>query len=159
MQVASPALDTLSRGVLDLGPVLVLPDMQAVASELELDLSGHRARAVERGELRGVDLVLGFEPSHVAAAVVDGGSRRERTFTLLEFVNSMDPFGDEGDGLDSVRSWVDDAHRARSAGNPLRAPGIEDPLGRSPETFRRVAAQVDESVARLAVPLKQKLVE
>ena len=132
--------------------------MQVVASELELDLSEHRARVIGPGELRDADLVLGFEPSHVAAAVIDGRSRRERTFTLLEFVESMDPFGDDGVGPDVVRSWVDDVDRARSSRNPLSAPSIADPLGRSRETFRRVAEQVDESIDRLAVPLKRMLV-
>lgn len=159
LTVGSLALSARSRGLLELGPILALPEMQAVATELEVDLSPHRAHAIHVGELRDADLVLGFEPSHVAAAVIDGRSRRERTFTLLEFIDSMNPHVPAGSGLEGVTSWLDEAHRARAGRNPLSAPSIEDPLGRSRDTFRRIALQVDNSVSRLAGPLKRMLVD
>jgi protein-tyrosine-phosphatase len=154
--VAARPLDARSSGVLDLGPLPVLPEMQVIAGTYGVDLSAHRARAFAVGELREADLVLGFESEHVAAAVVDGGARRERTFTLLEFVELMNEFGDYLGVPDPVHSWVASAHGART-GSPLGAPGIADPLGRSSETFERVAEQINESVARLAATLTRAL--
>ena len=58
----------------------------ALAKELGLDLSAHRARSVGDLELGEYDLVLGFERKHVVASVVDAKAKVERTLTLPELL-------------------------------------------------------------------------
>ena len=55
---------------------------------LGVDLSAHASRSVRDVDLSQADLVLGFEPAHVSAAVVDGGADIGRTFLLGELVLS-----------------------------------------------------------------------
>ena len=75
-------VEVSSAGTLDLGAVGVLPEALALAPELGVDLSAHRTRCVRDVDLREADLVLGFELTHLATAVVECGAARERTFTL-----------------------------------------------------------------------------
>lgn len=152
-----------SRGTFEVGAAPALPEMVAVARELGVDLSAHRARTMAAGELAGVDLVVGFEPSHVAAAVVDGGADRATVFTLPELVSLFPEAVDgEVDLVARVVSRIKAADARRRPGDALRAPSIDDPLGGSRRTFERVAreiaAGVDQLVSTLfatSVPLVQ----
>ena len=105
-----------SYGTLDLGPVAALPEADAAARRLGVELGGHRARALRPGVLGDVDLVVGFEPTHVATAVVDAGARRERCFTILELVELLEAVPPHGFG--SPEAVVAQAH-ARRSGSPL----------------------------------------
>src|SRR5436190_16149246 len=84
-QVAVP-VTTVSAGLLGLGPVPALPEAVELARSFGLDLASHRARDLSVVDLEPFDLVLGFERSHVQAAVVDASALIERTFTLPELV-------------------------------------------------------------------------
>src|SRR3954447_21956815 len=77
-------VDIRSYGTLptDLAPPL--PEAEELAPRYGVDLHAHRARQLGPGDLVGTELVLGFEKFHLAAAIVDGGADRERTFTLPE---------------------------------------------------------------------------
>ena len=55
-------------------------------------------------QVRNADLVIGFEPYHVAAAVVDGGAARERSFLLRELAGIL-----AGSGGDHVEVDADAA--------------------------------------------------
>lgn len=138
-----------SRGTLDLGAVAPLPDAVAAGARLGLDLSAHTARQLAPGELVGVNLVLGFEPSHVAAAVVDGGAARDRAFTLPELLELAPSPGSNVGVEEQIAKLAADAH-ARRRGSPLSAAAIGDPLGGTPEVFRRTAAEIEGLVTRLA---------
>ena len=81
---------TTSAGTLDLGPVGALPEALELGPSLDLDLNEHRARCVSNVDLSDADLVLGFEYHHLAAAVTEGGARRERAFTLPELVTLLE---------------------------------------------------------------------
>lgn len=137
-----------SRGTLELGAVPVLPEALRAGERLNLDLSAHRATALAPRELADADLVLGFEPDHVAAAVVDGGARRERTFTLPELVELASGAPPAGDLEERIAVLSERAH-ARRRGSPLAAAGIRDPLGGTPEVFDRTATEIEGLVARL----------
>jgi len=135
-----------SYGTLDVGPVPALPEAQAAALPFGIDLQSHRARPLRPGALVDVDLVIGFEPMHVATAVVDGGVARERCFTIMELAGVL---GAEP-GLDPVspaRS-VERAH-ARRSGSPWSAPSMPDPLGGTLEDFRAMVETVDRLVAMI----------
>jgi protein-tyrosine phosphatase len=140
-----------SAGTLDLGPVGVLPEALELAESLEIDLTRHRARCVRGLDLSEADLVLGFERSHAATAVVDCGARREVTFTLPELAALLGPVREpDGDLIRHARGAVIRANEARDrAGGRLHE--LADPLGGTPETFRWTAEEVrslTETVAK-----------
>ena len=136
-------MEVTSQGTLDLGREPALPEAVAIAEELGLDLSGHRAHRL--GDLREHDLVVGFERKHVMAAVVDAGAPIEQTFTLPELVDLLH------DRAGSPRERVAEAHAARPEDfrdRPL--PEIRDPLGLPAPEQRAVARAVEEQAAALA---------
>ena len=141
---------TTSAGTLDLGPVEALPEALELAPSLDLDLTEHRARCVRNVDLTDADLVLGFEYQHLAAAVTEGGARRERTFTVPELAMLLEEGGTTTDGGDPVaeaRRAVQRADDARPGGH---RPEIPDPLGGSPEVFHGTALEVRALTERLA---------
>jgi low molecular weight protein-tyrosine phosphatase len=136
-----------SYGTLDLGPVAALPEAEAAARPLGVDLGPHRARALRPGVLADADLVVGFEPTHVATAVVDAGARRECCFTILELVELLEDVPTYG--VRSPAAVVAQAN-ARRSGSPLSAPSVADPLGGTPEEFRQTVEMVDRLVSVIA---------
>jgi protein-tyrosine phosphatase len=135
-----------SCGLLDLGPVPAHPEAILAAHALGLDLRDHRARALAQEELQDVDLVLGFEPSHLSAAIVDGGAPPDRVFTIVELADLLErmPPGEEG-VLAEVVERV-----AAGRGNPLRAPAVADPVRAGGEAIGRTVRTIDTLVARIA---------
>lgn len=143
-----------SLGVLELGSIPPLPEAVDLAAEFALDITAHRARCLIGRDLSGADLVVGFERDHVVKAVVDSGAPRERTFTLPEVVGYLDGIEPrrEGDPLERARGAVAAAQAARVA-RGTRAAEVPDPIGGSPEDFRRTAVEVRELSVRLAAAL------
>ena len=70
-----------SSGLLDLGSKPPPRDAVEAAADLGLDISRHRSRRLEPGSLRDCDAVVGFEPVHVATAVLEGGAPTERVLS------------------------------------------------------------------------------
>ena len=144
-----------SRGVLTVGPAPALSGIVEAGRALGIELDAHRASALVAGELDSADLVIGFEPSHTAAAVVDGGADRDRVFTLGELAGLLDehtivPLGDDRARVEATLARVN----ARRAGNdPFAASAIDDPLGGSPQAVARVAREIASGVDRLAAGL------
>jgi protein-tyrosine-phosphatase len=145
-------IDVTSLGLHDLGPVPPLDEALETATRFGLDISQHRARPLKGERLGETDLVLGFERTHVAAAVVDADAPRERTFTLPELVELLGavepPAGEDPHARvrESVRRAA--ALRAELPPQPV-LPEIPDPWGASPEVFEAVGAQVIELSRRL----------
>jgi protein-tyrosine-phosphatase len=129
--------------------------MVEAARHLGIDLSHHRAQGLARGELADVDLVIGFEPSHCASAVVDGGADRRVVFTLPELVGLLesDHTTGEGDLPAQLAAQLWSAHARRHPSDLFRAASIEDPAGHSQRTFARVARDIDDAVESLAARL------
>lgn len=149
-RVAGLPVRVRSCGTANVGAAAVLPEMALAARGFGLDLSRHRAAAIRPNELADVDLVLGFEPFHVAAAVVDGGVANERAFTLPELVQLTSDVEHDGgqDVREQLARLVAEAHRLRT-GDRLSAPGIADPLGRPDSVVAAVAREIDRLVTRL----------
>ena len=136
-----------SRGTSAIAQAPALQRMLLAGAALEVDLSDHRAAALGRGELAGADLVIGFEQYHVAAAVVDGGATRARTFTLPELVElAQAPPEDLADVRERIAAVAEGAH-ARRGQHPAE---LADPVGGSSELFRETATQIDALVDALA---------
>ncbi len=126
-----------------------LPEALELAPSLDLDLTEHRARCVRNVDLSEADLVLGFEYQHLAAAVTEGGARRERTFTVPELVTLLEEAGRRATRRPRSGGAAGGAAggRHRPGG---RRPEIADPFGASPEVFRGTAHEVRALTERLA---------
>jgi protein-tyrosine-phosphatase len=144
------AVEIASLGTLDLGPEPALPEAVAIAGELGLDLSDHRAHSIRAGELRGHDLVVGFERKHVVASVVDGGAAVERTFTLPELTALLG----EAAAPYAAPARIRRAHERRPPDfrtAPLAE--LRDPLGLSAPEQREIARELETLVERLVAGL------
>jgi len=143
-----------SLGTLDLGPTPALPEAVKIAESYGLDLSGHRARNIGDVNLEDSDLVLGFEQMHVAAAVVDGGARRELTFTLPELIRLLADIPEahrQTDALKRAQARIQGAHAARPPDRSRNAvPEIADPLGKTWRVQRRTAEELRALVTELS---------
>ena len=141
-----------SLGTLDLGSVPVLPEAAAAADGLGIDLSQHRARGIVPASLKDCDLVVGFERAHLAAAVIEGGAPRGRTFTLPELVELLDHADQRTDGetIDRARRSIAAADSVRRGLDRTRLPEVQDPLGRSSGEQAAIARLVESLTVSLA---------
>jgi protein-tyrosine phosphatase len=153
MLLADLPVRVRSHGILELDGASVLPEALEAASPLGLDLSAHRASTLKGGDLSRSDLVLGFERSHVAAAVVEGGAPRERVFSLPELVELIEgaPQVSESDPITRARAIIADADARRVRGAPPAE--VADPIGRDPAFFRATVERVRDLTIRVATGL------
>jgi protein-tyrosine phosphatase len=133
-----------SAGTLDLrsGPAFV--EAVEIARSYGLDLSAHCSRRLRDADIAGADLVLGFEPIHVAAAVAEAGARRERAFLLTELAEYAATLAPPRavDPRERARLGIEAAHEARLAAGSPHAPEVSDPVGGSPAEFLRTGERV-----------------
>src|SRR5918995_2210750 len=126
------------------------PSSIRAAAERGVDISGHRAREVSDEEVARADLVVAMDPEHARAFAREAGSR---TFTLKELVRLLEALPEiEEASLGLVSERIAEADRLRRGGfegDPWDE-GIGDPLGMHLDTFRAVAAELDEWCSRLA---------
>jgi protein-tyrosine phosphatase len=143
-----------SLGTLELGGRPALPEAIAIAKELGLDLSGHRARSLAAVDLEEDQLVLGFERMHVMASVVEARAGLERTFTLPEFVGLLGRLPGPPlptDPIERALVRIRQAHAARPPdfrNGPM--PELGDPLGLTLQAQRQTAAELASLVSTLA---------
>jgi protein-tyrosine phosphatase len=144
-----------SLGTLELGAAPALPEAIEAAAVLGLDISEHRARGLAGEDLSGADLVVGFEQHHVAAAVVDGGARRDRVFSLPELVELLEESAppSSGEPVERARQAIADAHARRSGHAGAGVAELADPLGQDRSFYRNTVERVRELSTRLAVGL------
>ena len=139
-----------SFGILDLGHVPALPKARRAARRHGVDLSSHRAQSLSAGDLAGSGLAVGFEPMHVASAVVVGGIARERAFLLTELTDLLDGIpADETAGVSPER-LVELVHTARLQ-HPRTPVTIADPVGGSDHDFATTFERIARHVVTLAV--------
>jgi protein-tyrosine-phosphatase len=138
-----------SFGTLDVGSLPPLPGAVDAAQRLGADLRSHRSRTLRRGSLSRSDLVLGFEPAHLSAAVVDGGADIGRTFLLGELVANLPPAVVDADRVSRARFLVSVADSRRVRTRPDPAYAIADPYGMSPQAMQLVAEEIDRLVEAL----------
>ena len=112
-----------------------------------VDLSGHRARAVDAGALRHIDVCVAISPSHARALRemlgVLGPHKAPRVLCLSDFL-ARSP---EQESV--ARLLADVASRALEA-------EIADPYGGSREAYESCAEIIRESVSKLARQLREE---
>jgi protein-tyrosine phosphatase len=149
-----------SAGTLDVGPLPPLGHAIRAGRRLGVDLRGHRARGIRTVSLAGADLVLGFEPAHVAGAVACGGASGERTFLLGELLMLLGGNSREQDPVARARAEITEANARRIQPFPHSAAIIiADPLGKPARVMQRTAAEIDGLVRRLVFGLFGELAD
>lgn len=147
--LVGPDVVVRSVGILDVGSEPALPQALRAARHFGVDLTAHRARFLESGELGRADLVLGFEPTHVSMAIVEGCARRERTFSLPELTEILDQLAFDAASSLTREGLLGLANEQRPTGF-LQAPVIPDPLGGSDDVFLATADEIQRHVRYIA---------
>jgi protein-tyrosine phosphatase len=153
-RVGGLAVEVGSRGTEHVAAAPALPAAVSAGAARGVDLGSHLSRPLARRELENADLVIGFEPYHVAAAVVDGGAARERSFLLRELAELLVDRPDPGvpSRADVVRR-VEDLDRLR-LGRPRPASlSLPDPAGKPASVFTALALEIDDFTRRLCTSL------
>jgi protein-tyrosine phosphatase len=134
-----------------------MPESVEAAEERGVDISGHVARRLIRGDVFDADVVVAMAAEHREAVSRAMPEAAARTFTLKELVRLLEalppptrPLGPD-DLLDRLAK-ADEVRRGGFAGNP-HDEDIVDPLGLPLESFRAIAWELDEWTARLAQSL------
>ena len=154
-------IEVTSVGLLDIGPAGVPPELLEVAANMDVDLKGHRARAISTVVPTDFDLFLGMDRDHVSSAVIDRGAPPDKTFTVMEAVRLLKQIDipAEDDPVERARLLLKRAHEHRHA-HPsfVSGEGIPDPLGGPKKGYVAMAAQLRdlclELVALLFRPLR-----
>ncbi|HUP33408.1 MAG TPA: hypothetical protein VM184_10280 [Gaiellaceae bacterium] len=124
----------------------------ALGPGLGVDLAEHAARRLVLGELGDADLVLGFERTHVAAAVIDGGAARDRSFTMPEFAELAEAVPTPGldEPVARARAVVRYAADRRALGPAhAGAPELADPAGGPAAAFEDAARRLSDLAERV----------
>ena len=143
-----------SAGTLNVGSPPAFPEALEHATRFGLDLSSHRARPLAQSDLTRADLVVGFERTHIAAAVVEAGADRSRAFTLPELVELLErdrSTSTRADPVGRARSAIRRADNARiERGRKARYLELADPVGGRASVYKRTANEIHDLVGRLA---------
>jgi len=132
------------------GAPALLPAIRA-ARAFGIELRDHRARVLSQGAVRETDLVIGFEPFHVASAVDVGGAAPSRTFLLTELADAVIDLTPPTQGA-SVETVVTaaDTRRKAEVGIPRL---LSDPVGRPERRFLELYEEIDRLVGIVAARL------
>jgi protein-tyrosine-phosphatase len=149
-------VETDSYGTLPLEGAPPLPEAVEIATSCGISLSNHRSRYLNNASLADVDLLLGFEPTHVQQAVVDAQAPRERSFTVRDFIPLLvaaAPAGPDEDLLTRARSLVALVGESAARAPGSMTTGMLDPFGGTRKVYRQVASEVREVSITLAKAL------
>jgi protein-tyrosine-phosphatase len=148
-------VDVSSFGTLDLGGRHALAEAVAVGRSLGVDLTGHRSHPLPPGSLLAMDLVVGFEPSHVSAAIARGGAPDANTFMLLELPELLERAArvDLSAGAEGARRLIEQMHRHRRARKNWSPPPLPDPYGQPRHVMAETGRLIDATLSHLASEL------
>lgn len=105
---------------------------------------------LEPGTLEEADLVVGFEPFHVAAAVVTGAAVTSRAFLLTELADVLVGSTRSGTQVSTrLAERVASADARRRSSPDLPRP-LPDPVGRPDRWFVELYREIDGLVAVVA---------
>lgn len=129
------------------------PSSVAVAHELGIDISAHRARRLEARDVGDATLVVAMAIEHREAVADLGPGAAAKTFTLKELVRLVESLPDRpapGDPGVVLAHRVGEAHASRLGGGGRTSDeDVADPLGMPLEAFRAVAWDLAEWCRRL----------
>lgn len=149
-------VEVSSAGVANIPPVPSPWEARHAAMELGIEISEHRAKHLSAVDLKGADLVVGFELNHCATAVVEGDAQPEKTFGLLELVRILEaiPAPVTGSVLEGARQIIAQAHAHRSESDSfVPHEYIFDPIGGPLELYRETARSLRDLCDQLVTKL------
>ena len=128
------------------------------ASMLGYDLGEHRSQPLADAALDSADLVIGFEIAHVAAAVIERGTDRAKTWLLPQLVSTLEggpaaPSSDSDDLVSWARARLAAADEQRSSASPMLGDQLSDPIGRSAKVHQATARTIDDLCKRMVAGL------
>ena len=128
------------------------------ASMLGYDLGEHRSQPLADAALDSADLVIGFEIAHVAAAVIERGTDRAKTWLLPQLVSTLEggpaaPSSDSEDLVGWARARLAAADEQRSSASPMLGDQLSDPIGRSAKVHQATARTIDDLCKRMVAGL------
>ena len=148
--VAAP--DVSSAGTWGVEGAEATPDAVKAAAERGVVIGQHRARRLSPDRARAADLVVAMAVEHREALEHDL-EVASRTFTLKELVRLLETLppapsdADAGSLADRVAA-ASQARRDGFQGNP-HDEDVADPIGLPLQSYRAIAWELDEWVARL----------
>jgi len=125
-----------------------------IASGYGLDLSGHVSRRFDAELAADADLVLTMTNAQAREVVTSQPDVWPRVFTIKSFVRWLGSQQVPSEGLS--RAWLNSAGASRAPHELLGsspAAEVEDPMGRSLRTWRRVATELSDLVDRVVPAL------
>jgi protein-tyrosine phosphatase len=153
------ARDLCARGAVSVRSAGMIGDGEAPAplavsamADWGLDISAHRSRRVQGGDLAAADLTLAMARAHLRHAVVTAPDVWPRAFTLKELVRRGEQIGPRPPGTE-LADWLALAHDGRDRTALLGdSPDddIADPIGGPPQAFAATAALLSDLAGRLA---------
>jgi len=128
------------------------------ASMLGYDLGDHRSQPLADAALDSADLVIGFEIAHVAAAVIERGTDRAKTWLLPQLVSTLEggpaaPSSDSEGPVGDARARLAAADEQRSSASPMLGDQLSDPIGRSAKVHQATARTIDDLCKRMVAGL------
>lgn len=110
------------------------------------DLSGHRARQLDRDMIAAADLIVTMEPQHLDRVIQLVPNAMRRSYAWLELARLADHADMPADPAGSAQERIQHATRALHRARPLAMPPgqdgdiVADPMGRRRKNFQRMAA-------------------
>jgi len=148
-------VDVSSAGTIALPPTPSPPETILAASTLGYELADHRSTPLAEVDAGSFDLVIGFELQHVAAAVIDHGADRTKTFLLRPLVNELEgaAAGPPGSRVAAARALIAGANKRRGTTSPRLNDMVPDPMGHSARIHMEAARTIDELCRSLVARL------
>jgi len=130
-----------------------MPESIEAAREREIDISGHLGRRLSVRMVLDADLILAMAAEHRTQILGASPKLESKTFTLKELVRLLAALEapDPEAGPDALIGRVAAAEALRRSGfvgNP-HDDDVADPLGMPLESFRAIAWELDEWIAKL----------
>jgi protein-tyrosine phosphatase len=137
-----------SAGLTGDGSPASAPALQVMEVEFGKPIDAHRSRLLTKELIEGSDLVIGLAREHVRETALLDPSAYARTFTLKELVRRGNDVG--GRAADEpFDAWLARLHEGRSPRMHFGSSpddDVEDPIGRRPAVYERVADELDDLI-------------
>jgi len=143
-----------SAGTIAVDGAPAMPESIEAARERGADIRAHAARHLTPALVDDADLIVGMAAEHREAVGRLSAGAAARTFTLKELTRLLEA-RTASDPQPGLEARVGEAAAARAGGAPANRfdEDVVDPLGMPLETYRAIAWELDEWIARLVAAL------
>jgi protein-tyrosine phosphatase len=125
-----------------------------VMAELGTPIDDHRTLELDDRLVDWSDLILCLAAEHERDVLRTFADAAGKTFTLKGFLHLLPSLP----AYDEARTWIAAADAAATDVRHLPDTDVDDPYGEREVAYRRVAAEIDDLIRRLAAGLEEKAV-